>query len=553
MDGLILKIAGEEREFPWGTTYEEIAGEYQKDYPERIALVRLNGKIRELNHKVERGGELEFMTLADPAGHKAYVRTAIMLLMKAFREETGVHDSECLKVEFTIGPGYYCTPRGNLQIDQDLLDRVERRMRREVEKKTPITKKSMPIGDAVAVFAAQGMEDKVSLFRYRRSSSINVYHLGDYADYNYGYMLPDVSYLHVFSLKRYRSGFVLILPDRKTPETLPAFEDRKNLFLQLRRNTYWGRMMGIETVGDLNDLIVRGETEQIILVQEALQERRIGELARRIFERSGVKFVMIAGPSSSGKTTFANRLAIQLRTWGLHPHLISLDDYYLNRELAPLDEHGKPNFECLEALNVEGFNQDMKTLLNGGEVELPRFNFLTGKSEKSGNVIRLSVEDILIIEGIHGINDRMSHALPNESKFKIYISALTTLSVDLHNRIPTTDARLLRRIVRDARTRGSSAEHTIGMWDSVRAGEENYIFPFQESADEMFNSAQIYELAILKQFAEPLLFAVRPGTREYDEAKRLLKFLDYFVGMDQDALPRNSICREFVGGSCFRV
>ncbi|MCR5675725.1 MAG: nucleoside kinase [Lachnospiraceae bacterium] len=548
-----LEINGETREYAAETTYEEIAREYQKDYPERIALVRLNGKIRELMHHVERDGKLEFLTLSDRAGHKAYVRTAIMLLIKSLREELGISDQPVLKLEFTIGSGYYCTPRGNVSFGGSVLKNVEDRMQREIEAGTRIEKKSFPIEEAVELFRKQGMTDKISLFRYRRSSSVNVYRLGGFCDYFYGYMLPDVSYLKAYSLMPYKGGFILVLPNRATPEELPDFDERDNLFEQLSRNTDWGEMMGIETVGDLNDLIVRGETDQIILVQEALQERRIGELAKRIHDRRDVKFVMIAGPSSSGKTTFANRLSIQLRTWGLVPHLISLDDYYNDRDKAPLDENGKPNFECLEALNVEGFNRDMMTLLNGGEIELPRYNFLSGKSERSGHMLKLGAEDVLVIEGIHGLNDQMSHALPAESKFKIYISALTTLSVDMHNRIPTTDARLLRRIVRDARTRGSSAAHTISMWDSVRAGEEQYIFPFQESADEMFNSAQIYELAILKQFAEPLLFAVERGTPEYDEAKRLLKFLDYFVGMDQDALPNNSICREFVGGSCFRV
>ncbi|MCR5094180.1 MAG: nucleoside kinase [Lachnospiraceae bacterium] len=549
-----LTINGKVREYAEGTSYEKIAEEYQKDYPARIALVRLNGKIRELMHDVERDGDLEFLTLKDSPGHKAYVRTAIMLMIKAFREELGSNDGKVrVKVEFTVGHGYYCTLRGDVSLSEDLLARVEKRMKDDVAAGIRVLKKSLPIEEAISLFHKQRMTDKKSLFRYRRSSSVNVYRIGDLCDYYYGYMLPDVSYLTAFSLKRYKDGFVLILPDRKKPDVLPVFDERDNLFAQLELNTHWGEMMGIETVGDLNDLIVRGETEQIILVQEALQERRIGELAKKIHDREGVKFVMIAGPSSSGKTTFANRLSIQLRTWGLVPHLISLDDYYNDRDKAPLDENGKPNFECLEALNVEGFNRDMVALLKGEEIELPQYNFLSGKSERSGRMLKLGAEDVLVIEGIHGLNDQMSHALPAESKFKIYISALTTLSIDMHNRIPTTDARLLRRIVRDARTRGATAAHTIGMWDSVRRGEENYIFPFQESADEMFNSAQIYELAILKQFAEPLLFAVEKGTREYDEAKRLLKFLDYFVGMDQDAVPNNSICREFVGGSCFRV
>ncbi len=548
------RINGETVTFPSNITYEEIAAMYQDSYSSRIALVKLNGKIRELMHTVERHeGDLEFITLADRAGHKSYVRTAIMLMLKAFYDEFEGHTGSLVRVQFTIGPGYYCTLQNGAEVDDTLLERIEQRMRDEIQAGTKLIKASFSKDEAIALFEKRGMTDKVSLFKYRRSSSINVYRLGDHYDYYYGYMLPNTSYITAFSLKKYKDGFLLILPERKAPDVVPEAQERDNLFEQLKLNTHWGEMLGIETVGDLNDMIVRGETEQVILVQEALQERRIGDIAQKIYERKGVKFIMIAGPSSSGKTTFANRLSIQLMTWGLKPHLISLDNYYNDRDKAPLDKNGKPDFECLEALNVEGFNRDMISLLNGNEVELPRYNFLSGKSEMSGIKLNLAPDDVLVIEGIHGLNDKMSYALPAESKFKIYISALTTLSVDLHNRIPTTDGRLIRRIVRDARTRGAQAALTISMWDSVRAGEENYIFPFQESADEMFNSAQVYELAILKQFAEPLLFAVPKFTPEYDEAKRLLKFLDYFVGMDQDALPRNSICREFVGGSCFKV
>ena len=291
----------------------------------------------------------------------------------------------------------------------------------------------------------------------------------------------------------------------------------------------------------------------MILVQEALQERRISEIARDIARREGVKFVMIAGPSSSGKTTFSHRLSIQLRTYGLKPHPIGLDNYYLNHDQTPLDDEGKPDYECLEALDVEQFNKDMTDLLSGKSVQLPTFNFKTGMREYSGKPMKLGEEDILVIEGIHGLNEKMSYALPAESKYKIYISALTALNVDEHNRIPTTDNRLLRRMVRDARTRGASASQTIAMWPSVRRGEEKYIFPFQEEADAMFNSAMLYELAVIKQYAEPLLFSIKKGDPEYHEAKRLLKFLEYFLGVSSEELPSNSLCREFVGGSCFDV
>lgn len=311
--------------------------------------------------------------------------------------------------------------------------------------------------------------------------------------------------------------------------------------------------MEIETVADLNDKICEGDLAEMILVQEARQERRIAEIAGDIVRRGNVKFVMIAGPSSSGKTTFSHRLAIQLKTHGLVPHPIAVDDYFVDRDKTPLDEEGNYNFECLEAIDVEKFNQDMADLLAGKRVEMPRFNFKTGLREYKGDYLQLGPEDILVIEGIHGLNDRLSHSLPLKSKYKIYISALTSLNVDDHNRIATTDGRLIRRMVRDARTRGASATHTLRMWSSVRRGEEENIFPFQESADAMFNSALIYELAVLKQFAEPLLYSVGKDQPEYFEAKRLLKFLEYFLGVSSENLPNNSIVREFVGGSCFRV
>ena len=311
--------------------------------------------------------------------------------------------------------------------------------------------------------------------------------------------------------------------------------------------------MGIDTVGDLNEKICSGNVQDMIQVHEALQERRIGEIASEIASRKGVKFVMIAGPASSGKTSFSHRLSSQLKTYGLKPHPIALDNYYVDHSEAPLDENGNPDYECIEALAVDLFNQDMLRLLNGETVEMPRFNFKTGKREYNGNMLTLGEEDILVIEGIHGLNEKMSYSLPAESKFKIYISALTSLNVDDHNRIPTTDGRLIRRMVRDARTRGASAQHTIRMWPSVRRGEEKYIFPYQEEADVMFDSALIYELAVLKQYAEPLLFSIQKGEPEYFEAKRLLKFLEYFLTIPNDDLPNNSLCREFVGGSIFDV
>ena len=553
MSMIEVTIAGEKKEYPEGTTYEEIAREYQKQYDDTIALVVADGKIRELMKKVEGDCELSFLTLKDSAGHKSYVRTAIMLLIKALYDVEPRENIERIKVEFAIGQGYYCSLKGKVKADDTLAERLNVRMRQLVLENLPIEKKNYPIAEAVALFDRYGMEDKKKLFRYRRSSTVNVYRLGDYYDYYYGYMLPSTGYVSYFQVIAYEKGLMLILPDRKEPKTISYFEPREKLFAALQRSTIWGEMMEIDTVGDLNDEICRGGISDLILVQEALQERRIGEIAEDIVSRGGVKFVMIAGPSSSGKTTFSHRLSIQLRSYGMKPHPIALDDYFVDRELTPRDENGDYNFECLEAIDVAKFNQDMSDLLAGKTVELPRFNFKTGKREYNGNFKTLGKEDILVIEGIHGLNDKTSFSLPVESKYKIYISALTSLNVDEHNRIPTTDGRLLRRMVRDARTRGASAKRTISMWQSVRRGEEENIFPFQESADATFNSVLIYELAVLKQYAEPLLFSIQKGEPEYFEAKRLLKFLEYFLGVSGEEVPKNSIVREFIGGSVFHV
>ncbi len=546
-------INGEAKQYETGITYEEIAREYNERYDDTIALVIVNGKIQELMKRLSGDCELQFITLKNSAGHKAYVRTAIMLLIKALYDIEERKNVEKIKVEFAIGQGYYCSLKGNVRVDNTLVERLNVRMQQLVMENTPIEKKTYPLDEALALFDRYGMEDKKKLFRYRRSSTVNVYRMDDYYDYYYGYMLPSAGYVKYFQVIAYEKGLMLLLPDREEPKTIHYFEPREKLFQALQKSTIWGEKMEIDTVGDLNDQICRGKITDLILVQEALQERRIGEIAEEITRRKDVKFVMIAGPSSSGKTTFSHRLSLQLRSYGMKPHPIAVDDYFVDRELTPRDEKGNYNFECLEAIDVAKFNEDMNALLTGRTVELPSFNFKTGKREYNGNFKTLGPDDILVIEGIHGLNDKMSFSLPGESKYKIYISALTSLNVDEHNWIPTTDGRLLRRLVRDARTRGTPAKRTLAMWQSVRRGEEENIFPFQESADATFNSVLIYELAVLKQFAEPLLFSIREGEPEYYEAKRLLKFLEYFLGVSSEQVPSNSIVREFVGGSIFNV
>ena len=363
-------------------------------------------------------------------------------------------------------------------------------------------------------------------------------------------MVQNTGYIKHFDLIPYHYGFVMVMPDRKTPDVLHRFTPSDKLFATLSESTEWGRRMELETVGALNDRIAKGDMSHLILIQEALQEKKIAEIAAQIAARKNARFVMIAGPSSSGKTTFSHRLSVQLEAIGLKPHPIAVDNYFVNRVDSPRDEHGNYNYEILECLDVELFNRDMTGLLEGKRVELPYYNFKKGVREYKGNFLQLGEGDILVIEGIHCLNDRLSYTLPADSKFKIYISALTQLNIDEHNRIPTTDGRLLRRMVRDARTRGSSARETIRMWPSVRRGEEENIFPFQEEADAMFNSALVYELAVLKQYAQPLLFAIPKDSEEWLEAKRLLKFLDYFIGVSSEDIPKNSILREFIGGSC---
>ena len=550
---ITVKINGEERQYHQGATYEDVANDYQQEYENLIALAARDGKIRELFKKMTRDCEVTFFTLKDDVGNKTYVRSATMLFLKAVFDVYGREAAQSCRVEFAIGNGSYISPKGKINATEENAAKIRNRMRELVEAKTPFLKRSYSLDNAMELFRKEGMKDKEKLFRYRRGSFVNIYEMDGYYDYYYGYMLPNAGYVKWFDVIAYEDGFMLLLPDKKDPTHVKPFQERKLLFRTLKESEEWGKEIGIETVGDLNDQICRGSLSELILVQEAQQERKIGEIAKSIVDRGGVKFVMIAGPSSSGKTSFSHRLSIQLKTLGKTPHPIALDDYFVNREFTPRDENGDYNFECLESIDVKQFNDDMCRLLAGERVELPSFNFKTGKREYKGNFKQLGPDDILVIEGIHGLNEKTSYALPEESKYKIYISALTNINIDEHNRIPTTDGRLLRRMVRDARTRGADARRTIDMWASVRRGEEQNIFPFQEDADAMFNSVLIYELAVLKQFAEPLLFQIDKGEPEYYEAKRLLKFLEYFLGVTSESLPNNSLCREFVGGSCFNV
>ena len=548
----LVKIHGITKEYPEGTTWMEVAREHQKEYEYDILLVRVNGKLQEL-HKQVKDCELSFVTAKDKPGMSAYQRSASLMMLKAFYSVAGAGNVEKLMIDFSIGRGFFVEARGNFVLNQEFLDAVKAKMREYVERKIPIMKRSVSTDDAIELFEKLGMYDKARLFRYRMVSRVNIYSIDGFEDYYYGYMVQNTGYIKHFDLIPYHYGFVMVMPDRKTPDVLHRFTPSDKLFATLSESTEWGRRMALETVGALNDRIAKGDMSHLILIQEALQEKKIAEIAAQIAARKNARFVMIAGPSSSGKTTFSHRLSVQLEAIGLKPHPIAVDNYFVNRVDSPRDEHGNYNYEILECLDVELFNRDMTGLLEGKQVELPYYNFKKGVREYKGNFLQLGEGDILVIEGIHCLNDRLSYTLPADSKFKIYISALTQLNIDEHNRIPTTDGRLLRRMVRDARTRGSSARETIRMWPSVRRGEEENIFPFQEEADAMFNSALVYELAVLKQYAQPLLFAIPKDSEEWLEAKRLLKFLDYFIGVSSEDIPKNSILREFIGGSCLNV
>ena len=549
----VVKVNGIERTYPEGTTYLEIAKDFQDQYENDILLVRVNGKLRELEKNLVGDSEISFITAKENAGYKTYERSAIFLMLKAFYEVIPREKIKKIQIDFALGNGIYGELVGDVQVSGKLLGDVKARMEGLRDAAIPVKKRSVNTDDAVELFGKHGMHDKEQLFQYRRASRVNIYSIGEFEDYFYGYMVPDTSYVKYFDLVPCHAGFLLLLPVKTDPKHVEHPAIREKLFSILHSSYRWSDSLEVPNVGALNKMIVDGRGQDLILMQEALQEKNIGQVAEKAVRDPDRRIVMIAGPSSSGKTTFSHRLSTQFAALGYNPHPISVDNYFRNRDEYPLDENGQPDFEALGCVDIPQFNEDMNALLSGKTIELPRFNFKTGKREYKGEMLKLGKKDILVIEGIHCLNDAMSSELPKDSKFKIYISALTQLNVDEHNRIPTTDGRLIRRMVRDARTRGTSALETIERWPSVRRGEDKNIFPYHESADVMFNSALVYELAVLKLYAEPLLFNIPRDREEYDEAKRLLKFLDYFLAIDSDVIPKTSILREFIGGSCLNV
>ncbi len=548
-----IEINSKEHEYPSGTTLMEISKDFQKVYNSQIVLAFVNNKLRELFKHVNESCSIRFVTVSEDAGHKTYQRGMVLVMLKAIYSEFGNENVNKVSVEYAISNGLFCDYKGNYPLTEERILAIKKRMVELVQRDIPFMKRSIGTDDAIELFRRYRMYDKEKLFRYRRVSKANIYNLDGFEDYYYGYMPPRSGMLKYFDIKLYEDGILLLLPNKKNPTVVEPFVPQPKLFDTLKEANEWARMMDVSNVGALNDIISKGNMNELILVQEALQEKKISDIAENIKRAGHKKFIMIAGPSSSGKTTFSHRLSIQLKAHGFKPHPIAVDNYFVDRDKTPRDEDGNFNFEVLEAIDTEQFNKDMTDLMNGKTVEMPVFNFVSGKREYKGDFLTLGPDDILVIEGIHGLNDALSYSLPRDSKFKIYISALTQLNIDEHNRIPTTDGRLIRRMVRDARTRGASAQKTISMWPSVRRGEDENIFPFQEDADVMFNSALIYELSVLKQYAEPILFGIDRNCAEYVEAKRLLKFLDYFIGAPSESVPKNSILKEFVGGSCFNV
>ena len=546
-----VTVDGAEYAYRQGTPYRAIAADFQSRFPCDILLVNRDGKLCELHKVLDRDCSLKMVTARDVPGIQTYERSAVFLMLKAFYDVAGRENVERISVEYSLSRSLFIRAQGGFVLDQPLLDRVEARMRELSAQALPIEKKSINTDDAMELFRREGLVHKAELLSFRVNSHVNVYSLDGFVDYFYGYMVPDTGYIRCFGLELFEDGFVLRLPTLKNPDELGPFKPSMKVYRALYDSTLRAESLNVSNVAALNTIVSQGGTVPLILTYEAMMEKKIGDIAAEIAARKEVRFVMIAGPSSSGKTTFSHRLSTQLRACGLRPHAIATDNYFVNRDKTPRDENGNYDFEGLGAMDVEQFNTDMMRLLNGETVEMPTYNFKKGAREYNGNFLTLGAEDVLVIEGIHCLNDQFTHALPKQSKYKIYISCLTTLNIDDHNRIPTTDARLLRRIERDARTRGYSAQATIKMWPNVRRGEENNIFPFQDSADMIFNSALIYETALLKPYVQPLLFGVPRDSEEYIEAKRLLKFLNYFLPIPADNIPKTSLMREFIGGGCY--
>lgn len=535
-----------------GTSLQQIAGDFQTGLVSPIVAAKIDNDFHDLRHIPEHGGKLTWMDLRDTDGVRVYSRSLCLVFVRAALE---LFPGCQVRFEHSLSKGIYgeIEHRSRQSFNEKELRAIGERMRAIVAADEPILKKKVPIEEAIATFEKNGQHDKARLLLYKKDPEVHLYSCGNYVDYFYGYMVPSTGYLTKFELKFYLPGFILRYPVKGSPGEIPPFNEQPKLARIFHEFEKWGRILETADVGSLNQLIAAGKGGSLIRVAEALHEKKMGQIADMIAaDRDRIRIILVAGPSSSGKTTFAQRLAVQLRVNGLKPISISIDDYFVPRAKTPIGADGLPDYECLEAIDLELFNQQLTALIQGLPVNIPVYNFQKGEREPRAHDTALSPEQPIIIEGIHGLNDRLTLDIPRNNKFKIYVSALTQLNLDGHNRIPTTDNRVLRRIVRDSQFRGHEAVKTLCMWPMVRRGEEQYIFPFQEEADVMFNSALIYELAILKRYAEPLLTRITPDQPEYTEAKRLLKFLNYFLTLNDPEVPLNSIIREFIGSSCFR-
>lgn len=542
----------ETREFPEGTSLIDIYRELGLNMPYGPVSAKVNNKVENLNFRVYYNKDVEFLDITSASGMRTYVRSLCFILVKAVDD---LYPCGTISLEHPVSKGYFCKLHIDRTIGLDDVSRIKKRMQEIINEDLPITRYEQRTEDVIKIFQERGMTDKVKLLSTSGKLYSFYYRLGDTLDCYYSSLVPSTGYIKKFDIVKYYDGLLLQIPNKNNPEKIEELIKQEKMLEVFQEHHRWNEILGISTVGDFNIACNEGHAIDLINVSEALQERKIvkiaDEIAARQVGKNRVKIILISGPSSSGKTTFSKRLSIQIMTNGLKPYPISLDDYFVNRDNTPLDENGNHDFESLYAVDLPFFKKQLDTLLEGGEVELPKFNFSSGMRESSGIKFRLEDNMILILEGIHALNPELTPNIPAENKYKIYVSALTTILLDKHNYIPTTDNRLLRRIIRDSKYRGSSAESTIARWPSVRAGEEKWIFPYQENADAMFNSALLFELAVIKDHIEPILRKVPNKCPEYSEAHRLLHFLSYFVSIQDTELPPTSLLREFLGGSSF--
>ena len=533
---------------PRGTQVGEFLAKAKDDFYAPIVAAIINNQIHELTFPIDIESHCQPVTMDTADGARIYRRSLVFLLEMVFAQ---LFPKGRLNIDHSVSSGgFYCEVTGRETLSQEELDSLKDHMKKLIREDHPFVRKEIPLQEAVEYFKQRGYEDKIRLLKYRRKAYLTLYSFNGQMDYMHGYMVPSTGFLKWFDFKLTDGGFTIQFPRRHAPTELEPMGDYPKLLKTFRQYGNWLKTLNIDNVGALNDAIETGRADEIVLVSEALHEQNVADLAQQIVQNKS-RIILIAGPSSSGKTTLSRRLAVQLLTRGISPYPLELDHFFIDRDKTPLDKDGQPDFETLDALNLERLMQDMEKLLGGGKVQLPRYNFMTGRSEE-GDLVQLKEGQPIILEGIHGMNPRLIPDRWTDSAFRVYVSALTQLNLDRHNRVSTTDTRLIRRIVRDARERGYSAQATISRWESVRRGEKRHIFPYQENADVMFNSALVYELAVLKPLAEPLLRQVAYTAPEYIEARRLLAFLEWFLPLDVNLVPANSIVREFLGSSSLK-